>query len=59
MIAGIIRWSARNTFLVLLATAFIAFAGVYAVRHTALDGSPISPTRKSSSTPNIPARRRR
>ena len=37
MIAGIIRWSARNSFLVLLATAFIIFAGVYAVQHTALD----------------------
>src|SRR5213595_936980 len=40
MIAGIIRWSARNSFLVLLATAFISFAGVYAVRHTALDAIP-------------------
>jgi Cu(I)/Ag(I) efflux system membrane protein CusA/SilA len=40
MIAGIIRWSARNSFLVLLATAFIVFAGVYAVRHTALDAIP-------------------
>ena len=40
MIAGIIRWSARNSFLVLLATAFIIFAGVYAVQHTALDAIP-------------------
>ena len=40
MIAGVIRWSARNSFLVLLATAFIVFAGVYAVRHTALDAIP-------------------
>jgi Cu(I)/Ag(I) efflux system membrane protein CusA/SilA len=40
MIAGIIRWSARNGFLVLLATAFIIFAGVYAVGHTALDAIP-------------------
>jgi Cu(I)/Ag(I) efflux system membrane protein CusA/SilA len=40
MIAGIIRWSARNGFLVLLATAFIVFAGIYAVRHTALDAIP-------------------
>jgi Cu(I)/Ag(I) efflux system membrane protein CusA/SilA len=40
MIAGVIRWSARNAFLVLLATAFIVFAGIYAVRHTALDAIP-------------------
>jgi copper/silver efflux system protein len=40
MIGSIITWSARNTFLVLLATAFIVFAGVYAVRHTALDAIP-------------------
>jgi len=40
MIAGIIRWSARNGFLVLLGTAFIVFAGIYAVRHTALDAIP-------------------
>ncbi len=40
MIAAVIRWSARNSFLVLLATAFIVFAGVYAVRHTALDAIP-------------------
>jgi len=40
MIADVIRWSARNGFLVLLATAFIVFAGIYAVRHTALDAIP-------------------
>src|SRR5207244_1515708 len=40
MIAAIIRWSARNSFLVLLATTFITFAGIYAVRHTALDAIP-------------------
>ena len=40
MIAGIICWSARNGFLVLLGTAFIVFAGIYAVRHTALDAIP-------------------
>ena len=40
MIVGVIRWSARNGFLVLLATAFIVFAGIYAVRHTALDAIP-------------------
>jgi copper/silver efflux system protein len=59
MIAGIIRWSARNTFLVLLATAFIAFAGVYAVRHTALDAIPdLSDTQVIIYT-EYPARRRR
>src|ERR1700726_2953232 len=40
MIGSVITWSARNSFLVLLATAFIVFAGVYAVRHTALDAIP-------------------
>ena len=40
MIAGVIHWSARNSFLVLLAMAFIVFAGVYAVQHTALDAIP-------------------
>jgi Cu(I)/Ag(I) efflux system membrane protein CusA/SilA len=40
MIARIIRWSARNSFLVLLATTFVISAGVYAVRHTALDAIP-------------------
>src|SRR5207302_6003845 len=40
MIGSVITWSTRNTFLVLLATAFIVFAGVYAVRHTALDAIP-------------------
>jgi Cu(I)/Ag(I) efflux system membrane protein CusA/SilA len=40
MIGSIITWSTRNTFLVLLATAFIVFAGVYAVQHTALDAIP-------------------
>ena len=40
MIAGVIRWSTRNAFLVLLATAFIVFAGIYAIGHTALDAIP-------------------
>ena len=40
MIGNIIRWSTRNTFLVLLATAFITLAGIYAVWHTALDAIP-------------------
>ena len=40
MIGSIITWSTRNTFLVLLATAFIVFAGVYAVQRTALDAIP-------------------
>ncbi|WP_374297175.1 efflux RND transporter permease subunit [Sphingomonas sp.] len=40
MIAAIIRWSARNVFLVLLATLFIVGAGVQAVRNTALDAIP-------------------
>jgi Cu(I)/Ag(I) efflux system membrane protein CusA/SilA len=40
MIGSIIAWSTRNTFLVLLATAFIVFTGVYAVQRTALDAIP-------------------
>ena len=46
MIAGVIRWSARNSFLVLLATAFIVFAGIYAVRQRRSTRSRISLTRK-------------
>ena len=40
MIASIIRWSARNVFLVLLATLFLVGAGIWAVRDTALDAIP-------------------
>ncbi len=40
MIGAVIRWSTRNPFLVLLATALIVAAGLYAVRHTALDAIP-------------------
>jgi copper/silver efflux system protein len=40
MLGRIISWSVRNSFLVLLATAFIVAAGVYAVKHTPLDALP-------------------
>lgn len=40
MIASIIRWSAANRFLVLLATGFIILAGIYAVFRTSLDALP-------------------
>src|SRR5512143_3687565 len=40
MLGRIIDASARNIFLVLLSTAFIIGAGVYAVRHTPLDALP-------------------
>ena len=40
MIARIIRWSAANRFLVLLATLFIVAAGLLAVRSTKLDAIP-------------------
>jgi Cu(I)/Ag(I) efflux system membrane protein CusA/SilA len=40
MIAGLIRWSARNVFLVGLATIFVALAGVYAVSRVPLDAIP-------------------
>jgi Cu(I)/Ag(I) efflux system membrane protein CusA/SilA len=40
MIAAIIRWSARNVFLVGLASIFIAFAGFYALQRVPLDAIP-------------------
>ncbi|MDS4016071.1 MAG: efflux RND transporter permease subunit [Candidatus Accumulibacter sp.] len=40
MLAKIIDWSARNRFLVLLATLFIVISGVYAVMRTPLDALP-------------------
>ena len=40
MIAHVIRWSARNVFLVGLATVFVIFAGVYAVSRVPLDAIP-------------------
>ncbi|PKU22672.1 efflux RND transporter permease subunit [Telmatospirillum siberiense] len=40
MIASIIRWSVKNTFLVLLATVAIIAAGVYATEHLPLDALP-------------------
>jgi Cu(I)/Ag(I) efflux system membrane protein CusA/SilA len=40
MIARVIRWSAGNPFLVLLATLFLVGAGVWAVRNTPLDAIP-------------------
>jgi Cu(I)/Ag(I) efflux system membrane protein CusA/SilA len=40
MIAAVIRWSARNVFLVGLATAFVTFAGIYAVFRVPLDAIP-------------------
>ena len=40
MIAGLIRWSARNVFLVLILTAFVSGAGVLAVTRLPLDALP-------------------
>ncbi len=40
MIAAIIRWSARNLLLVLVATALATFAGVYALVTTPVDAIP-------------------
>ena len=40
MIAAIIRWSARNVFLVLLATLFVTALGIYAVSRVPLDAIP-------------------
>ncbi|MFL5100050.1 MAG: efflux RND transporter permease subunit [Xanthobacteraceae bacterium] len=40
MIAGLIRWSARNVFLVGLATLFVMLASIYAVSRVPLDAIP-------------------
>ncbi|MDR3435768.1 efflux RND transporter permease subunit [Telmatospirillum sp.] len=40
MIANLIRWSVRNTFLVLIATVAVAAAGIYATIHLPLDALP-------------------
>jgi copper/silver efflux system protein len=40
MIAGLIRWSARNVFLVGLVTIFVTLAGIYAVYRVPLDAIP-------------------
>ena len=40
MLHALIEWSARNRFLVVLATVFITLAGVYAVLKTPLDALP-------------------
>src|SRR6266699_2441323 len=40
MITGLIRWSARNVFLVALATVFVTLAGIYAVSRVPLDAIP-------------------
>ncbi|MDH3576462.1 MAG: efflux RND transporter permease subunit [Gammaproteobacteria bacterium] len=40
MIAGLIRWSIKNRFLVLLATGFLVAWGVYSVKQTPVDALP-------------------
>ena len=40
MIARFIRWSATNLFLILIGMAFVAGAGIYAVRNVPLDAIP-------------------
>ena len=40
MIAAVLRWSARNVFLVGLATLFVTLAGLYAVSRVPLDAIP-------------------
>jgi len=40
MIAGLIRWSIHNRFLVLLATGFLVAWGLYSLRHTPVDALP-------------------
>src|SRR3990167_1102793 len=40
MIAGIIEWSLKNRFLVLVATAFLIVIGIYALKNTPVDAIP-------------------
>jgi len=40
MLGALIGWSARNKFLVVIATAFVTLAGIYAVLKTPLDALP-------------------
>jgi Cu(I)/Ag(I) efflux system membrane protein CusA/SilA len=40
MIAGLIRWSVRNRFLVLIATVFLVLAGIWSAKGMALDALP-------------------
>jgi Cu(I)/Ag(I) efflux system membrane protein CusA/SilA len=40
MIAALIRWSARNAFLIAIASAFLTVAGIYAVSRVPLDAIP-------------------
>ena len=40
MLNAIIDWSARNRFLVIIATLFVTLAGIYAVVKTPLDALP-------------------
>ena len=40
MLSNVIDWSARNRFLVLLATLFVILAGIYAVLRTPIDALP-------------------
>ena len=40
MIAALIRWSARNVFLVGLVTIFVTLVGIYAVSKAPLDAIP-------------------
>ncbi|WP_415720930.1 efflux RND transporter permease subunit [Photobacterium ganghwense] len=40
MIGAIIRWSIKNRFLVLIATAFLVAAGLFSVRQTPIDAIP-------------------
>ena len=40
MIAALIRWSARNVFLIGIATVFVTIAGIYAVLRVPLDAIP-------------------
>jgi Cu(I)/Ag(I) efflux system membrane protein CusA/SilA len=40
VIEGLIRWSVRNRFLVLIATVFLVVAGIWSAKGMALDALP-------------------
>ena len=59
MIAGLIRWSVANRFLVLLAALFIAAAGAWSVLTTPLDAIPDLSDRQRHHTNDSTRDRRR
>jgi len=59
MLNTIIEWSARNRFLVIIATLFVTLAGIYAVAKTPLDALPDLSDVQVIVYTNTPAKRRK